>query len=117
MAGKGWPALGAGILDMKGGVAFFVFAMRALRELGIPVKRKVLLQLNSDEEAGSESSRALTEKEAKRSAAVLVLEPGTGPEGKAKTARKGVGDFTVNVRGKEAHAGLDFKSGASAILN
>ena len=107
---------GPGVLDMKGGVALFVFAMRALRELGIPVKRKVLLQLNSDEEAGSESSRALTEKEARRSVAVLVLEPGTGLEGKAKTARKGVGDYTVTVRGKEAHAGLDFAAGASAIV-
>jgi glutamate carboxypeptidase len=107
---------GPGVLDMKGGVALFVFAMRALRELGVPVRRKVLLQLNSDEEIGSESSRALTEGEAKKSVAVLVLEPGTGLEGKAKTARKGVGDYTITVRGKEAHAGLDFSSGASAIL-
>jgi glutamate carboxypeptidase len=107
---------GPGVLDMKGGVALFVFAMRALRELGVPVRRKVLLQLNSDEEIGSESSRALTEREAKNSVAVLVLEPGTGLEGKAKTARKGVGDYTITVRGKEAHAGLDFSSGASAIV-
>ena len=63
---------------MKGGIAFFIFAMRALRELDMPVRRKVVLQLNSDEEIGSPSSRALTEKEAQRSAAVLVLEPGSG---------------------------------------
>jgi glutamate carboxypeptidase len=107
---------GPGVLDMKGGIALFVFAVRALRELDIPVRRKVLLQLNSDEEIGSPSSRPLTEKEAGRSVAVLVLEPGTGLEGKAKTARKGVGDYTVMVRGKEAHAGLDFTKGASAIV-
>src|SRR6185369_3562057 len=107
---------GPGVLDMKGGIAFFVYAMRVLRELDIPVKRKVLLQLNSDEEVGSESSRPLTEKEAQRSVAVLVLEPGQGLEGAAKTARKGVGDYTVTVRGKSAHAGVDFASGASAIL-
>ena len=107
---------GPGVLDMKAGIAFFVFAMRAIRELDIPVRRKVLLQLNSDEEIGSESSRPLTEDEARKSVAVLVLEPGTGLDGKAKTARKGVGDYIVTVRGKEAHAGLDFASGASAIL-
>jgi glutamate carboxypeptidase len=107
---------GPGVFDMKGGIAFFVYAMRALRELDIPVKRKVLLQLNSDEEIGSPSSRSLTEKEARRSAAVLVLEPSAGVEGKAKTARKGVGDYTVTVRGKAAHAGLDFSAGASAIV-
>ena len=48
---------GPGVLDMKGGVAFFIYAMRALRELAIPVASKVVLQLNSDEEVGSDSSR------------------------------------------------------------
>ena len=107
---------GPGVLDMKAGIAFFIFAVRALRELEIPVASKVLLQLNSDEEVGSESSRPLTEKNAGRSHAVLVLEPGTGLEGKLKTARKGVGDFTVTVRGRASHAGVDFQAGASAVL-
>lgn len=107
---------GPGVLDMKAGLVFFVFAMRALRDLDLPVNRKVLLQLNSDEEVGSESSRALTEKEARRSAAVLVLEPGQGMNGMLKTARKGVGDYMVSVKGRAAHAGVDFASGASAIL-
>ncbi len=107
---------GPGVLDMKSGIAFFVFAVRALRELEIPVPSKVLLQLNSDEEVGSGSSRPLTEENASGSKAVLVLEPGTGLEGKLKTARKGVGVFTVAVRGRAAHAGVDFETGASAIL-
>ena len=107
---------GPGVFDMKGGIAFFVFAMRALRELDIAVSRRVVLQLNSDEEIGSPSSRALTEKEARRSAAVLVLEPAADLDGKAKTARKGVGGYTVRVHGKAAHAGLRFSSGASAIV-
>lgn len=107
---------GPGVLDMKAGIAFFVFAMRALRELEAPVARRVVLLLNSDEEVGSESSRPLTEREARRSRAVLVLEPGTGLDGKLKTARKGVGGYTVTVRGKAAHAGLDFTAGANAIV-
>jgi glutamate carboxypeptidase len=107
---------GPGILDMKAGIASCIFAVRALRDLGLAVRRRVVLQLNSDEEVGSESSRALTEEEARRSVAVLVLEPGTGLEGKLKTARKGVGDYRLEVRGKAAHAGLDFTSGANAIL-
>jgi glutamate carboxypeptidase len=107
---------GPGVLDMKAGIAFFIFAVRALRELEIPVGSKVLLQLNSDEEVGSDSSRTLTEKNAARSKAVLVLEPGTGLEGKLKTARKGVGHFTVVVRGKASHAGVDFQAGASAVV-
>jgi glutamate carboxypeptidase len=107
---------GPGVLDMKGGLAFFIFAMRALRELEIPVRRNVLLQVNADEEVGSESSREWTEEAARKSAAVLVLEPGTGMEGKLKTARKGVGWYTVTVRGRAAHAGLDFTKGANAIV-
>ena len=106
---------GPGVLDMKAGLAFFVFAMRALRDADQPVARKVMLQLNSDEEVGSHSSRALTEREAKKSAAVLVLEPGTGLAGKLKTARKGVGGFRVTAHGKSSHAGVDFAAGASAI--
>lgn len=107
---------GPGVLDMKSGIAFFLFAVRALRELDIPAPSKVLLQINSDEEVGSGSSRALTEKNAAKSKAVLVLEPGTGLEGKLKTARKGVGDYTITVRGRASHAGVDFNAGASAIL-
>ena len=106
---------GPGVLDMKAGLAFFVFAMRAIRDADVPVSRKVVLQLNSDEEVGSHTSRALTEREAKKSVAVLVLEPGTGLEGKLKTARKGVGGFRVAVHGKSSHAGVDFAAGASAI--
>lgn len=107
---------GPGVLDMKAGIAFFIFAIRALRELEIPLTSKVLLQLNSDEEVGSEASRPLTEKNAAASKAVLVLEPGTGLEGKLKTARKGVGGYTLVVRGRASHAGVDFQAGASAVL-
>jgi glutamate carboxypeptidase len=107
---------GPGVFDMKGGLAFFVYAMRALRELDRPVRGPVSLWIVPDEEVGSEESRPLTEKEARASAAVLVPEPGTGLTGKLKTARKGVGDYTVTVRGKASHAGVDFSGGASAIL-
>src|SRR5689334_16084726 len=107
---------GPGVFDMKAGLVFFIFAMRALRERDVRVARKVVLQVNSDEEVGSASSRSLTEEAARASAAVLVLEPSQGLDGKLKTARKGVGDYTVTVRGRAAHAGLDFLKGASAIV-
>jgi glutamate carboxypeptidase len=107
---------GPGVLDMKAGLAFFIFAARALREMDVPVQRKVILQVNADEEVGSDDSRELTESLAKESAAVLVLEPGTGLTGKAKTARKGIGGYRVMVTGRASHAGVDFEMGASAIL-
>ena len=107
---------GPGVLDMKAGLAFFAYAVRALYELDIPVAHQVVLQVNADEEIGSDTSRAFTEEEARRAMAVLVLEPATGLEGKLKTARKGVGDYTVTVRGRSAHAGLDFEKGANAVV-
>ena len=107
---------GPGVLDMKGGIAVFLLAIRAARELGLPLPGSVLLQVNSDEEVGSPSSRRLTEENARRSEAVLVLEPGTGLTGKLKTQRKGIGHYRVQVTGRAAHAGVDFEQGASAVV-
>ena len=107
---------GPGVLDMKGGLAFLLMAVRALRDLEIPVHRQVLLQMNADEEVGSAGSRAITEDAASESMAVLVIEPGTGLEGNLKTSRKGVGDYAVTVRGRASHSGIDFEAGASAIV-
>jgi len=107
---------GPGVLDMKAGIVFFIFAMRTLRDLDIPVNSRVRMLINSDEEVGSDSSRHLTQETARRAKAVLVLEPGTGLEGKLKTARKGVGDYTIAVHGLASHAGVDFTAGASAIV-
>ncbi len=68
----------------------------------------------TDEEIGSGTSRAIIEDEARRSQAVLVLEPSL-PGGAAKTSRKGCGDFELTVHGIAAHAGIDPGKGASAI--
>jgi glutamate carboxypeptidase len=107
---------GPGVLDMKSGLAFFVSAIRILKELEVPVGRDIVLLVVPDEEVGSPESRTITEKEARASEVVLVLEPGTGLSGKLKTARKGVGRYRISVQGRAAHAGVDFENGASAIL-
>ena len=78
--------------------------------------RPVTVFLVSDEEVGSHSSRKITEALAKESAGVLVLEPAAGLRGAVKTARKGVGEYTLRVKGIAAHAGLDPGKGHSAIL-
>jgi glutamate carboxypeptidase len=107
---------GPGVLDMKAGLAFFLYAIRMLQELDVPLRRKLALLIVSDEEIGSLTSRTLTETEAKRSDYVLVVEPGTGLTGKLKTARKGIGRYQIRVQGRASHAGVDFEKGASAIL-
>jgi glutamate carboxypeptidase len=107
---------GPGVLDMKSGIAFFIFAIHTLRMLEVPTRRNIVFQVNSDEEVGSETSREFTEEAARQSAVALLLEPGTGLKGKLKTARKGVGDYTVTVKGRASHAGVDFEAGASAVI-
>jgi glutamate carboxypeptidase len=108
---------GPGVLDMKTGIALMLHAIEALqaRHSG-SLPRRVTVFLVSDEEVGSHSSRKITEALAKKSAAVLVLEPAAGIRGAVKTARKGVGEYTLRVRGVAAHAGLDPTKGHSAIL-
>lgn len=106
---------GPGVFDMKAGIVQMIFAVRALREVGGELPRAVKVWLVSDEEEGSVSSRATTEALAKQCSAVLVCEP-AGPGGALKTARKGVGSFTISVKGVAAHSGLDFEKGHSAIL-
>ena len=107
---------GPGVLDMKAGIAFFIMALRILRDLDVPITDSVVMLVVSDEEVGSQTSRMHTEAEARKSARVLVLEPGTGLTGKLKTARKGVGDYHLHITGRASHAGVDFEAGASAIL-
>lgn len=106
---------GPGVLDMKSGIALMLHSIAALKDWHGGLPRPVTALLVSDEEVGSNSSRAITEAIAMKSSAVLVLEPSYGLEGAVKTARKGVGDYQINVTGKAAHAGLDFEKGANAI--
>lgn len=109
--GRAW---GPGVLDMKAGVAMALTAMEFLRGTGA-LRRPVVVLLNSDEEVGSTVSRPITEKLARTCSAVFVLEPAQGLEGAYKTARKGVGGYTLRVEGVAAHAGVDFGSGHSAV--
>jgi len=104
---------GPGTLDMKAGVAMAFTAIEILAEAG-PLSREIVLLLNPDEEVGSPASRPITEHLARECSAVYVLEPAQGLA--YKTARKGIGDWRIEVEGVAAHAGVDFLKGASAIL-
>jgi glutamate carboxypeptidase len=108
--------LGPGVLDMKSGIVLMLYAIEGLQAWHGRLPRPVTVLLVSDEEVGSESSRAITERLARGSAAVLVLEPSYGSKGAVKTARKGVGEYSLKVTGSASHSGLDFEKGQSAIL-
>lgn len=107
---------GPGAFDMKGGLVQAVFALQALHDLGLEPQVTPVVLFNSDEEIGSPDSRAAVARLARIADRVLVLEPAYGPDGRLKTARKGVMGFEITVTGKAAHAGLAPQEGVSAIL-
>ncbi len=106
---------GPGVLDMKSGIALAIHSIEAMLKWNAgKLPRPVTILLVSDEEVGSTSSRKITEALARKSSAVLVLEPAQGLA--VKTARKGICEYTLKVTGKAAHSGLDFEKGQSAIV-
>jgi glutamate carboxypeptidase len=104
---------GPGIFDMKGGLVIGLYAVLALRELGLTPTHRLVFLFNSDEECGSPTSRSFIEEEGKRSDNVLVLEPSR--EGALVTWRKGVGRFELEIQGLASHAGAAHDRGVSAV--
>jgi glutamate carboxypeptidase len=103
-------ATGPGVFDMKTGIVQAIHAVASLDDAS-----GVELLFSSDEEIGSDTSRALIEERALACGAVLVLEP-SADGGALKTGRKGVGTFEVVVHGRAAHAGLEPEKGVNALI-
>src|SRR3989454_2478256 len=112
---EGSRIYGPGIFDMKANCALALEALRACEAADRKPQRPITVLLTCDEESGSPAGRGLVEAEARRAHAALVLEP-SASDGRVKTARKGTGMFTIEVRGRAAHAGLDPEKGVSAVL-
>ena len=112
---EGERLYGPGVFDMKSSCVVALEVLHCLTALSVEPPRPLTLLLTCDEEVGSPTGRALVEREARRAAQVLVLEP-PAPGGCVKTARKGVGAWTISAQGIASHAGLNPERGASAIL-
>jgi glutamate carboxypeptidase len=63
---------------------------------------------------GSATGRVPLEAAAEGAAAAFVVEP-PGASGNLKTSRKGLGRFTLTIRGRSSHAGTHREDGVSAI--
>jgi glutamate carboxypeptidase len=101
-------AKGPGVFDMKAG---FLQAIYAVKE--IPgADSKVAIIATTDEELGSQSSKALIERVSKSASAVLVLEASLN--GKVKTGRKGTSMYQIALHGRASHAGLEPEKGINA---
>ena len=105
---------GPGVYDMKGGLLFILWALRYLDAQRLPAPEIEVL-LTPDEEIGAPGSRPAIEEVARRSDAVLVLEP-SNLEGHLKLARKGSGEYVVTIHGQAAHQGVEPEAGVNAVV-
>lgn len=107
---------GPGVYDMKAGLTQILFSLLAIKELSLNLNTTPIILINTDEEIGSTESTHAIKRLSIIVSRAYVLEPPLGIEGKLKTARKGIGRFTITVKGKAAHAGLDPEKGINAIV-
>lgn len=105
---------GPGVADLKGGLMVMLNALHALERSPHAGKLGWTIVLNPDEEIGSRSSMPLLTEVAQRCDLGLIYEPAY-PDGGLAGARKGSGNFEVEVRGKAAHAGREHHLGRNAI--
>ena len=113
---KDGKAYGPGVLDMKGGIVAFLYAIKALNAAGYD-SRPIKVLLAGDEEVLHAKSTAPDQlvAESQGYAAAFNAETGFLDNG-IVVGRKGVARFTMEVSGVAAHAGNDPENGRSAIL-
>jgi glutamate carboxypeptidase len=113
---KGEQAFGPGVYDMKAGAVQAVWALRAIRAQGQKPACTVDFLLTPDEEIGSDAGLPFIQSLARDARAVLVLES-PFMNGDLKIARKGVGEYKIQVHGEAAHQGLEPEKGRNAIVS
>lgn len=112
---KGEDIYGPGVFDMKAGLLSSIWAVRSLQQQMEELPFSPVYLFTADEEIGSKTSRSVIEETAKTCDAVFVMEPPVAESFALKTERKGVGRYTLEVKGVSSHAGNHHEDGVSAI--
>ncbi|MFD6206942.1 M20 family metallopeptidase [Peribacillus sp. NPDC060253] len=111
---KGNRAFGPGVADMKASLVELFYAILCLKQTGQTGYKHIQIILNSDEEIGSPSSSSLISEKAVNKKFALILEPAR-TDGSLVTARRGCGQFKVDIVGVAAHSGIEPEKGRSAV--
>ncbi|MBQ8563067.1 MAG: M20/M25/M40 family metallo-hydrolase [Firmicutes bacterium] len=109
----GDKAFGPGVADMKSGSLMACTLTEKLLESRPDLR--ICVALNCDNEIGAVSSREWLWELARNSRFCLGFECGR-PDGSFVKRRKGAAHYSIKMYGKSAHAGIDPRGGASAVL-
>lgn len=112
---EGDRAYGLGIVDCKGGIIVAIYAVRIMQEAGMLPNKEICFIFNCDEEIGSPTGHVTFDEEIPGADAAFVFEPARLEDG-VLTARKGSVSIGIEVRGKRAHAGVNYLDGRSATV-
>ena len=107
---KGKLATGQGVNDMKGGDVIALFALKALHAAGALENTSIIVAFTGDEEMPGEPveiSRKDLLEAGKRSDIALGFESAEGLN-TGTIARRGIGGWTLSVKGTQAHSSLIF---------
>ncbi len=110
-------AYGLGIADCKCGIMIAIYSVKIMQEAGLLPDRQIEFIFNCDEEIGTASGSKVYEREAPGADYAFVFEQAETKDGQIGfvTARRGVILGSMDVKGKEAHAGAAYLEGHSAI--
>jgi glutamate carboxypeptidase len=103
---------------MKGGLAAFAGALALVDARGGRPPSDLALVVVPDEEVSGPISHAATRRFGATARALWVLEPGSPRAGGAESiviGRRGLVHWSLEARGRAAHAGVDFARGRSAL--
>ena len=112
---EGDTMYGLGAVDCKGGFVVSAYAVRCAQEAGVLPNKEILMIYNCDEEVGSPSGYPFFEKVARNVEVAFMYEPSRDNNG-VLTSRKGIIQFEIQVKGRSAHAGVNYLAGASATM-
>lgn len=115
---RGDRLVATGGIDMKGGLVALWGALRLLKERGGELPDDLTLVVVPDEEIGGSLTRGAMAEWGARAREVWVLEPGQLlDDGETLvSARRGLLQWHLDVRGRSAHAGNSYWEGRSALF-
>lgn len=111
---EGDTLYGLGVVDCKAGILTAIHSVKIMQEAGMLPNKEIVFIFNCDEEIGSPTGHQVFDREIPGTEMAFVFEPSRLEDG-VLTARKGSCSITIDVVGKQAHSGINYLEGRSAI--